>query len=135
MQHDTRQIATQDNFIPQITPYLRNLTKTFYESQEKFQQKQDRQKAYADQHRRPAPLYKTGGMVMITTHVLIDALKATTSKRESPSPLCESEDDQEINNYGSHTRQYMRTVFSTVSSVQPSRLNEQQCFVKIIIFV
>ena len=77
---DFRQIIDNENFIPEITPYLRNLTKILQNAHLMVEKSQDRSKHYADQRRRQPPDYAIGDQVLITSHILSQAEKGITSK-------------------------------------------------------
>lgn len=80
VQHDIRAITESENFIPQITPYLRNMTENFKNAKEKESMMQDRNKKYVDKGRRPQEDITVGSEVLVKTHVLSNASKGVTSK-------------------------------------------------------
>ncbi|KAI5637221.1 hypothetical protein NE865_10118 [Phthorimaea operculella] len=80
VQHDLRTILENDNFVPQVTPYLRKFVSSLREIHERVEKKQDARKDYADQSRRPSPGYEEGDLVLLTTHALSNASKGLTRK-------------------------------------------------------
>ncbi|GBM29948.1 hypothetical protein AVEN_167428-1 [Araneus ventricosus] len=64
--HDLRAIIDYDNFVPEITLYLKKFSKITYEVKECVEQKEDERKKYADQRRRRAPIFKPGDEVWVT---------------------------------------------------------------------
>lgn len=80
IQHDVKAIVESENFIPEISSYLAKMVDVLKNAKETESKAQDRNKHYADQHRRPQPQYEVGTQVLITTHVLSNASKNMTSK-------------------------------------------------------
>lgn len=78
--HDIKAILSNDNFVPQITPYLKQFVSNMEDVKEKVTMEQERHKFYADQHRRPAPDYEPGSLVLLKTHSLSNASKGFSSK-------------------------------------------------------
>lgn len=77
---DLRAIVENDNFVNQITPYLRSIAVTLRDARDTHEQEQDRNKKYADRKLRPAPQYTTGDKVLVHSHTLSNTKKACTSK-------------------------------------------------------
>lgn len=63
VQHDLRGIIQSENFVANITPYLRKMAETLKDAREVNEKQQDRQKTYADNKRRPDPNYSPGDYV------------------------------------------------------------------------
>ena len=78
--HDLRAIVEAENFIPQITPKLLQLSETLEKAREKVENLQDKNKALGDKKRRPQPSFTVGEQVLVTTHSLSKASKNYTSK-------------------------------------------------------
>lgn len=76
---DLRAIVENDNFIPQITPYLRTMGQVLREARENHERNQDKTKAYADEHRREVT-YQVGDKVLVDVHALSKAKSSYTSK-------------------------------------------------------
>lgn len=76
---DFRQVLETDNFVPCITPYLRDLVYVLDESKETIIQEQDKRKNQVDQGRRPL-IFEPGQKVLLRTHVLSNAPKGISSK-------------------------------------------------------
>lgn len=77
---DLRTIVNEENFVPQITPYLLRLADTLKEARETQEKEQDDRKKYADAKRRNHPEYNVGDLVLAKTHVLSNLQKAITGK-------------------------------------------------------
>ncbi|KAA5657792.1 transposase family protein, partial [Pseudomonas aeruginosa] len=78
--HDLRAVLDKDNFVPQITPYLRKFVNSFSAVRERVETLQDKAKGYADRSRRPIETFNEGDMVLIKSHVLSKSAKGLTSK-------------------------------------------------------
>ncbi|CAG4960954.1 unnamed protein product [Colias eurytheme] len=77
--HDQRAILDKDNFVPQITPYLRRFLSSLSAIRERVEKQQDKAKEYADQSRRRVE-YKVGDKVLLKSHLLSKGSKALTAK-------------------------------------------------------
>lgn len=77
---DVRTIVEADNFIPSITPYLKKMASVLAQARDVHERAQAESKKYADEGRRPAPLYKEGDLVLLKTHGANDAAKGQTPK-------------------------------------------------------
>ncbi|CAK9811642.1 Activity-regulated cytoskeleton associated protein 1 [Anthophora quadrimaculata] len=77
---DLRTITLSENFIPEITPKLRQLAETLQRARETLDHAQERQKEHADRKRRPDPGYQPGDLIWVNTHLLSNAEKGITSK-------------------------------------------------------
>ncbi|XP_047039644.1 uncharacterized protein LOC124644376 [Helicoverpa zea] len=78
--HDLRAILDKENFLPQITPYLRSFISNLAAVRERVEGQQDQSKRCADQSRRPSPDYKVGDKVLVRTHALSQGSKGLTAK-------------------------------------------------------
>lgn len=78
--HDMRTIAAKENFVPQITPYLRNFGHILQRVRYRVEEQQDARKEVADKQRRPAPSFKVGDLVLVDSHALSNTAKGFTSK-------------------------------------------------------
>lgn len=85
---DFRGIVEQQNFVPQITPYLQEFARVLQDVKHRVEEQQDVRKSTGDQHRRDVPPYKEGDLVLVETHLASNATKGFTSKfaprREGP---------------------------------------------------
>ena len=77
---DWRAIIKNENFIPDITPKLLQLEKTLRQAREVGDLHQDKQKKYADKHRRPSSKYNPGDHVLVATHPLSKAANQYSAK-------------------------------------------------------
>lgn len=77
--HDQRAILDKDNFVPQITPYLRRFLNSLSAVRERVEKQQDKGKEYADQSRRQVDL-QVGDKVLLKSHLLSNTSKALTAK-------------------------------------------------------
>lgn len=80
IQHDIRSVIDNDNFVAEITPYLRKFAKVSKVIKDRVEQKQDQRKKYADQKRRSAPQYAPGDKVWVTSHPVSNKGKKRTAK-------------------------------------------------------
>ncbi|XP_044265563.1 uncharacterized protein LOC123011921 [Tribolium madens] len=78
----TRELRTPEDIKHdlQITPRLVSLANTLREVKDTQETQQDTRKKYADQKRRPAPIFKPGDEVLVNTHSLSKASLGHTSK-------------------------------------------------------
>ncbi|GBO19924.1 hypothetical protein AVEN_100151-1 [Araneus ventricosus] len=66
--HDLRALIDNDNFVTEITPYLKRFARLTAEIKHHVEQKQDKRKTYYDRRRRQA-FYKPGDQVIwVTLH-------------------------------------------------------------------
>lgn len=77
--HDTRPIISDENFIPQITPFLSKLNEVVKSAREINEIQQDKRKFYADKKRREHN-FKIGDLVLVKTQILSNKEKRVTSK-------------------------------------------------------
>ncbi|GFS59587.1 integrase catalytic domain-containing protein [Trichonephila clavipes] len=66
--NDFRAIIDNENFVPEITPYLKRLARISSEVRERIEEKQDQRKTFYDKRHRPGPLYHPGDKVWVTLH-------------------------------------------------------------------
>ncbi|GFV84624.1 integrase catalytic domain-containing protein [Trichonephila clavipes] len=64
--NDFRAIIDNENFVPEITPYLKRLARISFEVRERIEEKQDQRKNFYDKRHRPGPLYHPGDKVWVT---------------------------------------------------------------------
>ncbi|XP_035212577.1 protein NYNRIN-like [Stegodyphus dumicola] len=65
--HDLRALIENDNFVAEITPYLKEFARLTPQIRERVEQKQDKRKEYFDKRRRQT-YYQPGDNVWITIH-------------------------------------------------------------------
>ncbi|GFU82317.1 uncharacterized protein TNCV_3195891 [Trichonephila clavipes] len=86
--NDIRVVIQSDNFVPEITPYLRNFAKFSTQTREVVEKQQDSRKFYADKKRKAAPAYQTGEHVFVASYLLSNATQGRSAKlmprRDSP---------------------------------------------------
>ncbi|GFY17299.1 integrase catalytic domain-containing protein [Trichonephila clavipes] len=78
--NDFRAIIDNENFVPEITPYLKRLARISSEVRERIEEKQDQRKTFYDKRHRPGPLYRPGDKVWVTLHPLSNAAHKKTAK-------------------------------------------------------
>lgn len=64
---DMKTIVDSDNFVHNITPYLRKLSTVMLDARDVHERNQSLQKKYADEGRRAPPEYKVGDLVLLKT--------------------------------------------------------------------
>ena len=69
-----------DNFVAEITLYLRKFAKLSTEIKDLVESKQDKRKEFADKRRRNAPRYTPGDKVWVTTHPISSKSKDRSAK-------------------------------------------------------
>ncbi|GFX47812.1 transposon Tf2-6 polyprotein [Trichonephila clavipes] len=69
-----------ENFVQEITPYLKRLARISSEVRERIEEKQDQRKTFYDKRHRPGPLYHPGDKVWVTLHPLSNAADKKTAK-------------------------------------------------------
>ncbi|GFX34135.1 retrovirus-related Pol polyprotein from transposon 412 [Trichonephila clavipes] len=67
---DIRVVIQNDNFVPEITPYLKKFAKFSTQIREVVEEQQDSRKFYADKKRKAAPTYQPGEHVFVASHPL-----------------------------------------------------------------
>lgn len=85
IRHDLRQVVDNDNFVPEITPYLKKFVNSILDVKDRVEQKQDRMKDHFDRRRRPK-YFKPGDNVWVTLHPISrnKRSKKFMPKREGP---------------------------------------------------
>lgn len=85
IKHDIRQVIDNDNFVPEITPYLKRFANSILDVKDRVEQKQDRQKENFDRRRRQK-YYKPGDKVWVTIHPISrnNRSRKFMPKREGP---------------------------------------------------
>ncbi|GFW43502.1 retrovirus-related Pol polyprotein from transposon 412 [Trichonephila clavipes] len=85
IRHDIRQVIDNDNFVPEITPYLKRFANSILNVKDRVEQKQDCQKENFDRRRR-RKYYKPGDKVWVTIHPisLNNRSRKFMPKREGP---------------------------------------------------
>ncbi|XP_062528800.1 retrovirus-related Pol polyprotein from transposon 17.6 [Bombyx mori] len=79
-QRDFRGILDKENFLPQITPYLRRFLDNWDSIRDRAEHHQDDRKLQSDKSRLSGPSYQVGDLVLLSTHLLSDAAKGRTKK-------------------------------------------------------
>lgn len=77
--HDFKGIIENDNFVPEITPYLKRFATITKDLRERIERKQDQRKQQYDKHRRRM-YYSPGDKVWVTLHPISSAKNKKTSK-------------------------------------------------------
>ncbi|XP_047027955.1 uncharacterized protein LOC124636045 [Helicoverpa zea] len=75
-----RAVVESDNFVPSITPYLKQMAATLDQARDTHEEAQAAQKEYADKKRRPPPDYKVGDLVLLKTQGPNDAGRGQSAK-------------------------------------------------------
>ncbi|GFX86103.1 transposon Tf2-9 polyprotein [Trichonephila clavipes] len=85
IRHDIRQVIDNDNFVPEITPYLKRFANSILDVKDRVEQKQDCQKENFDRRRR-RKYYKLGDKVWVTIHPISrnNRSRKFMPKREGP---------------------------------------------------
>ncbi|GFU50209.1 retrovirus-related Pol polyprotein from transposon 17.6 [Trichonephila clavipes] len=83
IRHDFRQVIDNDNFVPEITPYLKRFANSILDVKDRVEQKQDCQKENFDRRR---SYYKPGDKVWVTIHLISrnNRSRKFMPKREGP---------------------------------------------------
>ncbi|KAF8795000.1 hypothetical protein HNY73_002902 [Argiope bruennichi] len=76
---DFKAVVDNDNFVPEITPYLKRFANTMNELRERIEMKQDRRKIFYDKNRNQV-FYSPGDKVWVTSHPISNKFKRKTSK-------------------------------------------------------
>ena len=80
VQNDIRSVLDKDNFVPQITPYLKKFVNSLISVRERVEAQQDQRKDCADKTKRPAEVFEVGDQVLLKSHVLSNASKNISAK-------------------------------------------------------
>ncbi|GFX55479.1 retrovirus-related Pol polyprotein from transposon 412 [Trichonephila clavipes] len=78
--NDIRVVIQNDNFVPEITPYLKKFAKFSTQIREVGEEQQDSRKFYADKKRKAAPTYQPGEHVFVASHPLSSAAQGRSVK-------------------------------------------------------
>lgn len=78
--HDIKSVIQNDNFVAEITPYLKKFASLTKQLKERVEVKQDYRKQYADAKRKPGYPFKPGDSVWVTKHPLSSSTKQRASK-------------------------------------------------------
>ncbi|GFX83124.1 transposon Tf2-6 polyprotein [Trichonephila clavipes] len=78
--NDTRVVIQNDNFVPEITPYLKKFAKFSTQIREVVEEQQDNKKFYADKKRKTTPTYQPGERVFVASHPLSNAAQGRSAK-------------------------------------------------------
>ncbi|GFU75032.1 transposon Tf2-6 polyprotein [Trichonephila clavipes] len=78
--NDIRVIIQNDNFVPEITPYLKKFAKFSTQIREVVEEQQDSRKFYADKKRKAASTYQPGEHVFVASHPLSNAAQGRSAK-------------------------------------------------------
>ncbi|GFV34247.1 uncharacterized protein TNCV_991681 [Trichonephila clavipes] len=78
--NDIRVVIQNDNFVPEITSYLKKFAKFSTQIREVVEEQQDSRKFYADKKRKAAPTYQPGEHVFVASHPLSNAAQGVKCK-------------------------------------------------------
>ncbi|GBN61176.1 Transposon Tf2-8 polyprotein [Araneus ventricosus] len=78
--HDLRAVIENDNFVAEITPYVKKFSQFMAQAKEVVEQQQDKRKQYADKRRHDTPQFHPGDKIYVTSHPVSSADKGKTSK-------------------------------------------------------
>ncbi|GFU27707.1 hypothetical protein TNCV_515991 [Trichonephila clavipes] len=78
--NDIRVVIQNDNFVPEITPYLKKFAKFSTQIREVVEEQQDSRKFYSDKKRKAAPTYQPGEHVFVVSHPLSNAAQGRSAK-------------------------------------------------------
>ncbi|GFX78911.1 retrovirus-related Pol polyprotein from transposon 412 [Trichonephila clavipes] len=78
--NDIRVVIQNDNFVPEITPYLKKFAKFSTQIREAVEVQQDSRKFYADKKKKAAPVYQPGEHVFVASHPLSNAAQGRSAK-------------------------------------------------------
>ncbi|GFV07381.1 retrovirus-related Pol polyprotein from transposon 412 [Trichonephila clavipes] len=73
-------IIQDDNFVPEITPYLKKFAKFSTQIREVVEEQQDSRKFYTDKKRKVAPTYQPGEHVLVASHPLSNLAQGKSAK-------------------------------------------------------
>ncbi|GFW89596.1 tyrosine-protein kinase CSK [Trichonephila clavipes] len=89
--NDIRVVIQNNNFVPEITPYLKKFAKFSTQIREVVEEQQDSRKFYADKKRKTAPTYQPGEHVFVVSHPLSNAAQGRSAqlmpRRDGPCYL------------------------------------------------
>ncbi|GFW99515.1 uncharacterized protein TNCV_3417481 [Trichonephila clavipes] len=78
--NDIQVVIQNDNFVPEITPYLKKFAKCSTQIREVVEEQQDSRKTYADKKRKAAPSYQPGEHVFVASNPLSNAAQGRSAK-------------------------------------------------------
>ncbi|GFU93985.1 integrase catalytic domain-containing protein [Trichonephila clavipes] len=78
--NDIRIIIQNDNFVPEITPYLKKFAKFSTQIRQVVEEQQYSKKFYADKKRKAAPTYQPGEHVFVASYPLSNAAQGRSAK-------------------------------------------------------
>ncbi|GFW41409.1 transposon Tf2-8 polyprotein [Trichonephila clavipes] len=78
--NDIRVVIQNDDFVPEITPYLKKFAKYSTQIREVVEELQDSRKFYADKKRKAAPTYQPGEHVFVASYPLSNAAQGRSAK-------------------------------------------------------
>ncbi|GFV88063.1 uncharacterized protein TNCV_3242131 [Trichonephila clavipes] len=78
--NDILVVIQKDNFVPEITPYLKKFAKFSTQIREVVEEQQDSRKFYAYKKRKTAPAYQPGEHVFVASHPLSNAAQGSSAK-------------------------------------------------------
>lgn len=78
--NDLGSIVSKDNFVPEITPNLKKFANISQEIKACLEEKQNKNKYYADKRLRKTAQYKPADRVWVATHPISNLKKNITSK-------------------------------------------------------
>ncbi|GFV63247.1 retrovirus-related Pol polyprotein from transposon 412 [Trichonephila clavipes] len=78
--NDIRVVIQNDNFVPEITPYLKKFAKFFTQIREVVEEQHDSRKFYADKKRKAAIGYQPGEHVFVASYLLSNAAQGRSAK-------------------------------------------------------
>ncbi|GFW34767.1 pro-Pol polyprotein [Trichonephila clavipes] len=76
--NDIRVVIQNDNFVPEIIPYLKKFASA--QIREVVEEQKDSRKLYADEKRKAAPTYQPGEHVFVASHPLSNAAQGRSAK-------------------------------------------------------
>ncbi|XP_077283285.1 uncharacterized protein LOC143909251 [Arctopsyche grandis] len=100
--HDLRALLAADNYVPQITPYLKNLADDLIQAKETIEKRQDHSKRYAGQTRRPHPSYQLGDLGRSAKFAPVRDGPYRISKMMSPTTFLLSSIDSPMETVGKY---------------------------------
>ncbi|GFW17008.1 retrovirus-related Pol polyprotein from transposon 412 [Trichonephila clavipes] len=78
--NDIRVVIQNDNFVPEITPYLKKFAKFSTQIREVVEEQQDSRTFYADKNGKAAPTYQPGEHVFVASHPFSNTAQGRSAK-------------------------------------------------------
>ncbi|GFW03361.1 integrase catalytic domain-containing protein [Trichonephila clavipes] len=78
--NDIRVVIQNDNFVPEITPYLKKFAKFSTQIREVVEEQKDSRKLHADKKRKAAPTYQPGEDVFVASHPLSNVAQGKSGR-------------------------------------------------------